>query len=293
MNYNYSLTEITMSFWKQKTVDPTLVPTPSSGYINMFVDWVTKKLNYKDDTWTIWDFIWPTWPTWPTWPWVSSGWAIWFILIKTSLTDYDTEWNNKLWDVVWWDYTEFESDWTLKFEWWATVWEDDNVDPTILTWWWNLPALTTFASTTTHIAWFSASQLDVVEFCREIPHKAKLNAVWETSVVLSFHAHTYPTTTNVWVVRLWLEYFFTQEGVAVTTSTTIYNEFATRWTAWAKHSVAFANIPVPEELGSQFHWRFFRDWANINDTYTGVLWVSTIWYHYEIDSIGSHWIITK
>ncbi len=183
--------------------------------------------------------------------------------------------------------------WITRYEGSATVWEDENIDPTTLVGGWNLPTQTVFASTTTHIAWFSWTQTDEVEFCKEIPHKSKLNAAWESSVVLSFHAHTYATTAVVWNVRLGLEYFFTKEGVAVTTSTTIYKTYTTNWIAWAKQSVAFDDIPVADELGSQFHWRFFRAGADPLDTYNGTVWISTIGFHYEIDSDGSDGITTK
>jgi hypothetical protein len=169
----------------------------------------------------------------------------------------------------------------------ATQFEDENLDPTTLTGTGNAPTLGTFASTGIHIATFSATQLDEVEGKREIPHKTKL----ASDIV--FHAHCYPTTTNTGNVRLGLEYFFSQEGVAVTTSTTIYIVFAAGGTAWAKQSQDFAAITTPNELGSQLHFRFFRDGANVADTYTGGLAISTIGFHYEIDALGSRGITTK
>ena len=169
----------------------------------------------------------------------------------------------------------------------ATQFEDENLDPTTLTGTGNAPTLGTFASTGIHIATFSATQLDEVEGKREIPHKTKL----ASDIV--FHAHCYPTTTNTGNVRLGLEYFFSLEGVAVTTSNTIYIVFAASGTAWAKQSQNFAAITTPNELGSQLHFRFFRDGANVADTYTGALAISTIGFHYEIDSLGSRDITTK
>lgn len=170
----------------------------------------------------------------------------------------------------------------------ATTWEDDNLDPTTLTGPGNLPSRITFASTTAHIAAFSGTQTDEVEGCREYPHKAKLNAAGATSTVMQFHAHTYATTTTVGNVRLGLEYFFTKEGVAVTTSNTIYVTYTTNGVAWAKQSVSFPDIAVPEELGSQLHFRFFRLGGDALDTYNSQVAISTIGYHYEIDSLGSN-----
>jgi hypothetical protein len=169
----------------------------------------------------------------------------------------------------------------------ATVFEDDNLDPTTMTGNGNLPTLIPFASTNINIAAFSATQLDNVEGKREIPHQAKLGAP------ITFHAHVYPTNTNTGVVRLGLEYFFSRENVAVTTSTTIYVEMAMSGTAWAKKSIGFEAITPPSELGSQFHFRFFRDGAHTNDTYNANLAISTIGYHYEIDSLGSNELLVK
>jgi hypothetical protein len=175
----------------------------------------------------------------------------------------------------------------------ATQWDDDNFDPTMLTGGGNLPSRITFASTGIGIAAFSGSQVDEVESCREIPHGAQLNVGSGTDVKLSFHAHTYATTAVVGNVRLGLEYFFTIEGVAVTTSTIIYKTYTTNGIAWAKQSVNFDDITVPNELGSQFHWRFFRAGNDVLDTYNSNVAISTIGYHYKIDSLGSDEMLVK
>jgi hypothetical protein len=175
----------------------------------------------------------------------------------------------------------------------STVWEDDNLDPTSLTGGGSLPSSIVFGSTTMHIAVFNASTVDEVEAKREYPHKAKLNVGADTSVFMVFHCHCYPTNTNTGVCRLGLEYLWSKEGVAVTTSTIIYVEFAASGTAWAKRSVNFPNIVVPNELGSQFHFRFFRDAPHASDTYNSDMAISTIGFHYEIDQMGSNEITVK
>jgi hypothetical protein len=81
--------------------------------------------------------------------------------------------------------------------------------------------------------------------------------------------------------------------VATTTSTTIYLTASTTGTAWAKISSEFAPITIPNEIGAQFHFRFFRLGSDALDTYTGVAAVSTIGYHYEIDSMGSKDVTIK
>jgi hypothetical protein len=190
-------------------------------------------------------------------------------------------------------YSEFESDGHLKFEGNATTWEDENFDPTMLTGTGTLPASITFASTTTHVASFAGNANDEVEGIKEYPHKAKLNAVGQTTVKLSFHAHCYPTTTSGGNVRLALEYFFTKENVAITTSTTIYVTGAVGTTAWAKKTFTFADIAAPDELGSQLHFRFARLSNDALDTYADALAISTIGFHYEADSTGSRQTLVK
>jgi len=181
----------------------------------------------------------------------------------------------------------------LKLNGTATVWEDDNLDPTTLAGGGVSPTSIIFASTTTHIAGFRGDGTDEVEGCREYPHKAKLNVGAGTSIVMKFHAHTYATTAVVGNSRWGLEYFWTAEGVAVTTSTTIYATVPTNGIAWAKKSFNFPDIVVPNEMGSQFHFRFFRLGGDVLDTYTAFIGVSTIGYHYEIDSLGSNEVLTK
>jgi hypothetical protein len=175
----------------------------------------------------------------------------------------------------------------------ATVWEDANFDPTMLTGGGNLPSQILFASTSLVIAGFSGSRTDIVYATIEIPHCAKLNAPGETTVKCSFHAHIYPTNTAGGNTRWGLEYLFTKEGVAVTTSTTIYKTVTLGTTAWAKQTFEFDDITVPEELGSQFHWRFFRLGGDALDTSTADVAVGTVGLHYEIDSIGSRQILVK
>jgi len=191
------------------------------------------------------------------------------------------------------NYTEIDANGQVKAIGNATQWDDDNLDPTTLTGGGSLPSSITFASTTTRIAAFSASQVDGVEGCRELPHRAKINVGAGTSVKISFHAHTYATTAVVGDVKLGLEYFFTKEGVAVTTSTIIYKTYTTNGIAWAKQSVTFDDITAPNELGSQFHFRFFRAATDPADTYGSNVAISTIGYHYEIDSNGSNEILVK
>ena len=175
----------------------------------------------------------------------------------------------------------------------ATVWEDANFDPTMLTGGGNLPQRINFASTVTGVAGFVGNQTDEVSATIEVPHCARLNNVGQTSVKYSFHAHIYSTTTAGGNARFGLDYLFTKEGVAVTTATTLLITVPLLTTAWAKHTFAFADITAPDQLGSQMHWRFYRLGNDALDTSTDIVACATVGLHYEIDSNGSRLITTK
>lgn len=172
-------------------------------------------------------------------------------------------------------------------------WEDDNFDPTMLTGRGTLPTNRTWASTSCRVAGFRDNGIDEVELIREYPHKGKINNVGETSVVMSFHGHLAIENTNTGNIRLGLEYFFELEGIAVTTSTIVYITVPAPTIAWAKESFEFPDIVVPDELGAQGHYRFWREGADALDTLSGYALISTIGYHYNIDSLGSDGVTTK
>lgn len=183
--------------------------------------------------------------------------------------------------------SEFDATGHLEFKGTATVFEDDNIDPTNMTGGGTLPTRINIPGTTLSIAGFAGNQADEVESCKEYPHKAKLNAAGETSVVLSFHCHIYPTTADGGDVLLSLEYVFSQEGIAVPASTILTKVVTLGTTPWARQTVAFTDIIAPEALGDQFHFKFKRESTNVLDTYTGIMAVSTVGYHFEIDGGGS------
>lgn len=181
------------------------------------------------------------------------------------------------------NYLAVENDGTIIFRGASTVWEDDNLDPTTLTGGGVQPSRISWTGTGLSIAGFNPSTVDEVEGAREIPHRAKLGSP------IYFHCHYAPDNNNTDSLRFGLEYFFTMEGVAVSSSTTIYVMSKPSGTAWAKQTAVFPSIlPPANELGMQFHFRFFRDATSIRDAFTGNAAVSTIGYHYEIDAIGSH-----
>ena len=191
------------------------------------------------------------------------------------------------------DNTTIEADGTPIFNGNATTWEDENFDPTMLTGGGHLPTLTVLGSTGLHIAGFSGLQIDEVEFCKEYPHKAKLNSVGGTTVKFSFHAHARPATNSGGNIRLGLEYIFCKEGVTLGSSTTIYLVDSVPATAWERKTFTFPDITAPDSLGTQLHFRFMRLSADPLDTYTGTLGVATIGFHYESDGLGSHQVTVK
>jgi hypothetical protein len=190
-------------------------------------------------------------------------------------------------DLIGGNYSEFEYDGTLKFNGSATIWEDENLDPLSLSGGGTAPTAISFSTSAVQIASFVNASTDQVAGIKELPHK------WKLGSAIYFHCHWYPTTTNTGVCRFGLEYFFTQEGVAPSFPAIIYAEQAGSGTAWAKKTTAFAAITPPSELGTQFHFRFFRDGSHANDTFTGNAAVGTIGFHYEADTAGSRLVGTK
>lgn len=181
----------------------------------------------------------------------------------------------------------------MKFNGTATVFEDENLDPTMMGGKGSLPTAIDFKNSNVQIASFVNGQVDAVSGCREIPHKAKLNLPDSTAVSLSFHVHGYPVDAVSGNVRLALEYTISLEGVVAPDPTTIYVTAAVGPTPWVKTSITFPDIPVPESLGGQVHFSFSRLGNDALDTYNGDLAIATIGFHYEIDSGGSREIVTK
>jgi hypothetical protein len=185
--------------------------------------------------------------------------------------------------------TSFEADGTIVNNGTASTFEDLNWNPTELVGSGTAPSLINFGSSTIGIAGFSATSTDEITSSAELPHS------WKVGSEIQFHFHWYPTTTNVGNALFRLEYLFTKEGVAVTTSTTVDLLVASSGVAWAKKSSAFTNIVTTgvAEFGSQFHFRFARVGGDASDTYTGVTAVSTVGFHYESDTLGSRLISSK
>lgn len=192
------------------------------------------------------------------------------------------------------DNAGFESDGTLVLAGDATGWMDVNFDPTNLTGNGTAPTRISWAATGLTVAGFRGGGTDEVEACVEYPHEAKLNASGETTVTMTFHCHVFPTTTTGGNIRLELEYLFTDGVTPVTTSTTILVTQAVGTTAWAKIQADFANVPVPDGLGQQLVFKFSRLGGDALDTYAGLLAITTIGFHCEIDTpAGSRAITTK
>jgi hypothetical protein len=189
------------------------------------------------------------------------------------------------------NYTEVETDGTLHCVGDGTGWQDVNFEFSVdaLSGAGNKPDPVTWGSTSIQRPGFDDGTEEEVDRCFEIPHEALLNV--STAV---FHVHWGPATAGSGVVRWGLEYFFIGEGETKTTATTIYVNDTASETAWRRQTANFAAISIPNELGTQLSFRFFRDATDGADTYGADAVVLTAGLHFEADTpAGSRGITSK
>ena len=169
-----------------------------------------------------------------------------------------------------------------------SVWNDINVGGTSLRQGAsNQPSLVDFDTTTILVQSFSATQTNELHGSFEIIHDYK------EGTDLHPHLHWYATTTGAGDVRWGLEYSVENATGTVVTGT-IYTNCTAPGVAWQGNICSFPNITgTGIDIGSQFHFRLFRDGTDAADTYASGAAIATVGVHYEIDTIGSRQIATK
>lgn len=186
------------------------------------------------------------------------------------------------------NYSEFESDGTLKFNGAATVWNDiilqiSNLRPG------NTPP--TFAAFINGIYGFrfDAGVADEVHGAFEIPHDYKQGS----NIVV--HCHWSPTTTNTGKVVFGFEYAWATDSAAFVAASPI----PTNTPATAPgviHQLTRTDIVTITgtnfKIGDIIAFRFYRQNGG-TDTFTGNVFVHSIGLHYETDTVGSRQITTK
>lgn len=185
------------------------------------------------------------------------------------------------------DYTEFETDGTLKMVGNATVWKDKNVGALGLRVGASAPTFAAFVSGVYGYR-FDDAATNEVHGTIEIDHDYK------EGTALSFHVHWAPTTTNTGNIRWGLEYSIASKDEAYPTSTTIYITQAGSGTVNQHQIIAFADISgTGVGITDVIAFRLFRDGTNGADTFTGNAFLLSCGIHYESDTLGSRQITTK
>jgi hypothetical protein len=124
--------------------------------------------------------------------------------------------------------------------------------------------------------------------CREIQHDYK------EGTNLTPHLHWYPTTNDAGNVVWQLEYVVVRGGTVVGSSTTISVTQAAGGVAWTQKRADFTEIDGSSfKIGDQIHFRLFRDYTHLSDTYGEDAAAATFGFHYQVDSLGSRQITTK
>lgn len=185
------------------------------------------------------------------------------------------------------NYSEFESDGTLKFNGAATVWNDIILSTSNLR-----PGQTppTFAPFMNGIYGFrfDAGSADEVHGAFEIPHDYKEGSN------LTVHVHYSPTTTNTGNIVFGFEHSHANDAAVFPASSAPTN------TPIAASGVInkLARVNIVElsgagyKIGDIIAFRFFRQNGG-TDTFTGNVFVHSIGIHYECDTVGSRQITSK
>jgi len=185
------------------------------------------------------------------------------------------------------NYSEFESDGTLKAVGNATVWNDINFSASNLRVGNSPPSWTNIVGGLYGYT-FSASILEELHGCEELLHNYKEGSD------ISAHIHWSPMTTGLGNVVWGLEYSWVNKDDISSSTSTIYTTVSTSGTTGQHLVSAFPNIiGTGKKIGSYFCCRIFRDATNGSDTYAGSVFLPQFGIHYEIDTLGSRQIITK
>jgi hypothetical protein len=189
------------------------------------------------------------------------------------------------------NFSEFESDGTLKFNGNATVWRDDNIAGVALGVGATPPDLIQLNSGTIYVRAFDGATIT-----EQLFGAAEINHDYKEESNLQFHIHWSPTTNNAGDVKWQLTYQWIEvDGSFSGAETTISVTQAAGGTAWSANKVLFPDISgTGHAIGSQLVFRLFRDPTDAADTYGDDAAITgTFGFHYEIDTIGSRQITTK
>ena len=169
------------------------------------------------------------------------------------------------------------------------LWKDDNIDLLSIrsTGNPNAPEVGSLPGTNIDIALFLPSALTEISSLKEINHD------YAEGSLLKPHFHWYPIDAGAGNVVLGFEYWASRNGVTVTDILSVTQ--AAPGVAYQPMVAIFDDIDLGEIalITTQFHFRLFRDGANVADTYASNIAAGTLGLHYLTNSRGSRQLTVK
>ena len=173
----------------------------------------------------------------------------------------------------------------------GVLWKDENFDvasyratgvapPDVVT----IPG-TTIAT----VAFNGTTTAEDISACKELNHD------YQEGGDIYFHVHWYPTSTAIGDVKWNIDYYITKWNKGTVASGTMSAIGTTTGVSWMPIITSFGPLELGElaEIGSQIHFRFYRNPNDVQDTYGANAAVATIGYHYPTNSRGSSKISSK
>ena len=143
------------------------------------------------------------------------------------------------------------------------------------------PTIGTLPGTSIDIALFAASGITEVSSVFELNHD------YIEGTVIKPHWHWYPINANAGNVRLSFEYWASRNGVTKTgilSATSAASEVSYGGVYAALGEIDLEEIAI---IGTQMHFRAYRDGDNAADTYGSNIASATLGVHYLTNSRGS------
>jgi hypothetical protein len=173
----------------------------------------------------------------------------------------------------------------------GALWKDENFDLASMSGASSLPDPVTLPGTSIQALAFDGNNtLEQVFGCKEINHDYK------EGTVISPHVHWYPSTTATTNVKWNMEYYARNANQINTVISGTLSVIATAsGGAYTQRMSVFPdlNLGALAKIGTQVHFRFYRNPADTDDTYPSDAVTATFGWHYQTNSRGSSQIGAK